>query len=152
MNGSYLLRNLTYSCFVIETHLTDQEIERIRKTQENDARKQLHVEAREEARLRTKARALERQAMQFKANQAMNEAELEYAGEMSIQDPELFDSLVKKRTVDFKDPSYTKKPNTQLWNSINNIPKEKLKMYVRPKILERDREAAEHILQKLQEE
>ena len=84
MNGSYLLRNLTYSCFVIETHLTDQEIERIRKTQENDARKQLHVEAREEARLRTKARALERQAMQFKANQAMNEAELEYAGEMSI--------------------------------------------------------------------
>ena len=26
-----------------------------------------------------------------------------------------------KRSADFKDPSQTKKPNTQLWNSINNI-------------------------------
>ena len=82
----------------------------------------------------------------------MNEAELEYAGEMSLKDPKLFESLVKKRTIDFKDPNTSKKPNTQLWNSIGNIPKEKLKMYVRPKILERDREACEHILHKLQEE
>ena len=52
--------------------------------------------------------------------------EIEYAGELSMQDPELFQQMVIKRSVDFKDPSYSKKPNTQLWNSINNIPKEKM--------------------------
>jgi len=35
----------------------------------------------------------------------MNEAELEYAGEISMQDPELFKQMVMKRSVDFKDPS-----------------------------------------------
>ena len=57
-----------------------------------------------------------------------------------------------KRSVDFKDPSYTKKPNTQLWNSINTIPKEKLQMYIRPGTLKRDKEACEHIIKKLHEE
>ena len=46
----------------------------------------------------------------------------------------------------------SKTPNTQLWNSINSMPKEKLKMYVRPKIIDRDKEACEHILKKLEEE
>ena len=82
----------------------------------------------------------------------MNEAELEYAGEISVQDPELFKQMVMKRSVDFKDPNQTKKPNTQLWNSINNIPKEKMQMYVRPKILIRDQEACNHIIKKLEEE
>ena len=44
----------------VETHLTDNEIERIRKDQENDQRKQMHVEARSEARDRIHARKLER--------------------------------------------------------------------------------------------
>ena len=57
-----------------------------------------------------------------------------------------------KRSADFRDPNQTKKPNTQLWNSINNIPKHKLQMFVRPKVLLRDKEACEHILKKLQEE
>ena len=61
--------------------------------------------------------------------------------------------MATKRTQDFKDPgAEKKKPNTQLWNSINNIPKQKLKMYVRPKVLIRDKEACEHIIMKMQEE
>lgn len=54
--------------------------------------------------------------------------------------------------MDFKDPNSTKKPNTQLWNSINNIPKEKLQMFVRPKILARDKQACDHIIKKVHEE
>lgn len=57
-----------------------------------------------------------------------------------------------KRSVDFKDPNFSKKPNTQLWNSINSMPKEKLQMYIRPNVLARDREACAHILKKLEEE
>ena len=56
----------------------------------------------------------------------MGDADCEHAGDLSLQDPELFNQLVLKRSLDFKDPNKTKKPNTQLWNSINNIPKEKL--------------------------
>ena len=69
-----------------------------------------------------------------------------------MSNPDLFEQLAKKRTVDFKDPNQTKKPNTQLWNSINNIPKEKVQIYVRPKILLRDKEACDHIIKKLHEE
>ena len=79
----------------------------------------------------------------------MNEAELEYAGEMSVQDPDLFKQLALKRSLDFKDPNQTKKPNTQLWNSINNIPNHKVNMFVRPKVLVRDKEACQHIIKKL---
>jgi len=56
----------------------------------------------------------------------MNGADSEQTGELSLTNPDLFESMAKKRTVDFKDPNQTKKPNTQLWNSINNIPKEKV--------------------------
>eukprot|EP00354_Favella_ehrenbergii_P007076 CAMPEP_0170455550 /NCGR_PEP_ID=MMETSP0123-20130129/3483_1 /TAXON_ID=182087 /ORGANISM="Favella ehrenbergii, Strain Fehren 1" /LENGTH=42 /DNA_ID= /DNA_START= /DNA_END= /DNA_ORIENTATION= len=42
----------------------------------------------------------------------MNEAELEYAGEMSVQNPDTFKQMVMKRSLDFKDPSLSKKPNT----------------------------------------
>lgn len=57
-----------------------------------------------------------------------------------------------KRSMDFKDPSYSKKPNTQLWNSINSIPKEKISIYMRPEVLARDREACEHIIKKMEED
>ena len=77
---------------------------------------------------------------------------MELAGEIHMQEPELFTQIAMKRSVDFKDPSYSKKPNTQLWNSINNIPKEKVKMYVRPNVLARDRDACTHILKKLEED
>ena len=137
---------------LLETHLTDNEVERIRKTQEEDYRKSLHTSARYEARDRIATRKVERQVIQFKANQAMGDADCDEAGDLSLQDPELFNALVMKRSVDFKDPNMTKKPNTQLWNSIQNIPKEKLQMYVRPKILVRDKQACEHIVKKLQEE
>ena len=60
--------------------------------------------------------------------------------------------MVLKRSLDFKDPNMTKKPNTQLWNSIQNIPKEKLQMYVRPQILARDKQACDHIIKKMHEE
>jgi len=80
----------------------------------------------------------------------MKETELEYAGELSMQDPKLFNEMAMRRSIDFKDPNKTKKPNTQLWNSINNIPKEKLSIYVRPQILKRDKEACEHIFKKME--
>ena len=71
------------------------------------------VEARLESRDRLKTRRIERQVVQFKANQAMQEAETEEIGEISQQAPELFQSLATKRTVDFKDPgAEKKKPNT----------------------------------------
>ena len=60
---------------------------------------------------------------------------MEEAGIISETDPEGFTSLAMKRSVDFRDPSLSKKPNTQLWNSINNIPKDKLQMYIRPQII-----------------
>ena len=82
----------------------------------------------------------------------MTEAEFEYTGDMSMQEPDVFRQLVMKRSIDFKDPNQTKKPNTQIWNSIKSIPKEKLQMYIRPKILLRDKEACEHIVKKLEEE
>ena len=43
--------------------------------------------------------------MTFKANQAMTEAEFEYAGDMSLQDPATFKQFVMKRSIDFKDPN-----------------------------------------------
>ena len=82
----------------------------------------------------------------------MTEAEFEYTGDMSIQNPGEFKQLVMKRSIDFKDPNQSKKPNTQIWNSIKSIPKEKLQMYIRPKILLRDKEACDHIVKKLEEE
>ena len=82
----------------------------------------------------------------------MTEAEFEYTGDMSMQEPDVFRQLVLKRSIDFKDPNQTKKPNTQIWNSIKSIPKEKLQMYIRPKILLRDKEACDHIVKKLEEE
>ena len=82
----------------------------------------------------------------------MNEDEIEQAGELSMQNPDLFQEFVMKRSVDFKDPNQSKKPNTQLWNSINNIPKEKMQIYVRPKILLRDKEACNRIIERLEEE
>ena len=57
-----------------------------------------------------------------------------------------------KRATDFKDPSLTKKPNTQIWNSIQSLPKEKLSMFVRPKVIKRDRDACDYIIKKLEEE
>lgn len=73
--------------------------------------------------------------MQFKSNQPVTEADAEVAEALTEADPELFQQMAMRRSIDFKDPGYSKKPNTQLWNSINNIPKEKLEMYVRPKVL-----------------
>lgn len=137
---------------MLETHLTDNEIERIKKAQEEELRKKLHLSARNEAIDRINARKAERKAIQFKANQAMGEADCEQVGDLSVQDPHLFKQLVLKRSLDFKDPNLTKKPNTQLWNSINNMPKEKLQMYVRPQILARDKQACDHIIKKMHEE
>ena len=74
----------------IETHLTDNEIERIKKAQEEEFRKKLHTSARNEARDRINARKIERQAVQFKANQAMGEVDCDKAGDLSLEDPELF--------------------------------------------------------------
>ena len=61
-------------------------------------------------------------------------------------------TLSMKRSVDFKDPSKTKKPNTQLWNSITQMPKHKLEEYIRPKILIRDKQACEDIIEKIKNE
>lgn len=35
----------------------------------------------------------------------MNEDEIEQAGELSMQNPDLFQEFVMKRSVDFKDPN-----------------------------------------------
>ena len=69
---------------ITESHLTDNEIERIKKAQEEEFRKKLHSCARNEALDRMKNRRIERQAMQFKANQAMGEADCDQAGDLSL--------------------------------------------------------------------
>lgn len=69
---------------ITETHLTDNEIERIKKAQEEEFRKKLHSCARNEALDRIKNRKIERQAIQFKANQAMGEADCDQAGDLSL--------------------------------------------------------------------
>ena len=56
----------------------------------------------------------------------MTEPELETMGNMSLSEPAIFKQMVMKRAVDFRDPNHTKKPNTQIWNSIQSLPKEKL--------------------------
>ena len=71
---------------------------------------------------------------------------------MSMSDPELLSTLSMRRSVDFKDPSKTKKPNTQLWNSITKMPKHKLEGYIRPKILIRDKQACDDIISKIKDE
>ena len=63
--------------------MTDVEHERARKAQEEDLRKRMLVEARLESRDRLKTRRIERQVVQFKANQAMQEVETEEIGEIS---------------------------------------------------------------------
>ena len=68
---------------------------------------------------------------------------------MSLEDPELMSTLSMRRSMDYKDPSKTKKPNTQLWNSITSMPKHKLEEYIRPKILQRDKEACESIVENI---
>ena len=67
----------------LENNLTDVEHERVRKAQEEDLRKRMLVEARLESRDRLKTRRIERQVVQFKANQAMQEVETEEIGEIS---------------------------------------------------------------------
>ena len=68
---------------------------------------------------------------------------------MSLEDPELMSTLSMRRSVDFKDPSKTKKPNTQLWNSITSMPKHKLEEYIRPKILLKDKAACDNIVESI---
>ena len=70
-----------------ETHLTDNEIERIKKANEEEERKKMHIVARQNAIERISVRKAERQVVQFKANQAMNEGEMEQAGIISETDP-----------------------------------------------------------------
>lgn len=65
----------------------------------------------------------------------MDKNDAQFLGQVLKQEPERFEELSKKRANDFKDPNYTKKPNTQLWNSINSIPKQKLHEYLRPIVL-----------------
>ncbi len=67
-----------------------------------------------------------------------------------MSDPDLMSTLSLKK--DFKDPSKTKKPNTQLWNSITQMPKHKLEEYIRPKILIRDKQACDGIIDKIRDE
>lgn len=42
----------------------------------------------------------------------MQEEEADTLGQLALEEPERFNELVLKRSLDFKDPSYTKKPNT----------------------------------------
>ena len=48
---------------LLETHLTDSELERIRKAQEDDMRKTMHTDARTQARERINTRRIERQVV-----------------------------------------------------------------------------------------
>ena len=82
----------------------------------------------------------------------MQESDVGKVGQLSDNNPKAFQSLVMKRALDFKDPSLTKRPNTQIWNSIGNMPRDKIKTYARPQIIARDKQACEHIVKKLEEE
>ena len=62
---NYLPSSFSYSIYIIflETHLTDSELERIRKAQEDDMRKTMHTDARTQARERINTRRIERQVV-----------------------------------------------------------------------------------------
>lgn len=53
---------------------------------------------------RIKNRHLENELVAFKANQACKESEIERLLELQEADPALFNELVQKRTLKFKDP------------------------------------------------
>ena len=52
--------NYANCCVIVETHLTDNEIERIKKANEEEERKKMHVVARKNAQERINVRKAER--------------------------------------------------------------------------------------------
>lgn len=53
---------------------------------------------------RIRNRHLENEVIAFKANQACKESEIERLNELQETDPGLFNELVQKRSLPFKDP------------------------------------------------
>jgi len=54
---------------------------------------------------RVRSRHLEHESVQFKANQAVKESEIERMAELAEKDPETFKEMCQKRSLKFKDPS-----------------------------------------------
>ena len=83
------------------------------------------------------------------SNQPVKSTAAEDLGDLSVTDPTLFQDLFKKKT---EDPVFMPKPGCQVWNSITTLPKERLKHVIRTKTLVKDKQCAENVIKKIEEE
>jgi len=56
-------------------------------------------------------RKTEREILQFKANQHVEEEDVDAIGEIALNEPQYFEEMAGKRSKSFKDPNVKKEPN-----------------------------------------